>query len=79
MKRVMAKGWREFHVRPMDGLFRLLGILLALYVALSLERGVVYAKSGPWGRSYRRDEHSYHYWSAIVCYVLLSLALIFLF
>lgn len=63
----------------MDGLFRLLGILLALYVALSLERGTVYAKSGPWGRTYRRDEHANQYWSVIVIYIFLSLALIFLF
>ncbi len=63
----------------MDGLFKLLGILLACYVALSLERGVVYAKSGPWGRHFHRDEDKYGYWSAIVCYVLLSLALIFIF
>lgn len=63
----------------MDGLFKLLGVLLACYVALSLQRGVVFAKSGPWGRHYRRDEDGFAYWSAIVCYVMLSLALIFIF
>lgn len=63
----------------MDGLFKLLGILLGCYVALSLQRGVVFAKSGPWGRTYRRDEHGLAYWSAIVCYALLSLALLFIF
>lgn len=63
----------------MDGLFRLLGILLACYVALALQRGVVYAKSGPWGRHFDRDDDPFHYWSAIVCYVLLSLALLFVF
>lgn len=63
----------------MDGLFKLLGILLACYVALALQRGVVYAKSGPWGRHYRRDDDRFGYWGAIVSYVLLSLALIFIF
>ena len=68
-----------FHRHAMDGIFKLLGVLLAFYVAQSLHRGVVFAKSGPWGRYYRRDEDRFAYWSAIVCYVLLSLALIFLF
>jgi len=63
----------------MDGLFKLLGVLLACYVVLSLQRGVVYAKSGPWGRHYWRDDDRFSYWSAIVCYSLLSLALIFIF
>jgi len=63
----------------MDGLFKLLGVLLACYVALALQNGVVFAKSGPWGRYFRRDDDRFGYWSAIVCYVLLSLALIFVF
>jgi hypothetical protein len=63
----------------MESLFKLLGLLLACYVALALQRGVVFAKSGPWGRSYWRDVDGLAYWSAIVCYVLLSVALIFIF
>jgi len=63
----------------MDGLFRILGILLACYVVQSLMRGSVYAKSGIWGRTFTRDENPWHYWSAIVCYTLLSAALVFIF
>ena len=63
----------------MDSLFSLLGVLLACYIVLALQSGVVYAKSGPWGRHFRRDDDRFGYWSAIVCYMLLSLALIFVF
>ena len=63
----------------MGALFDILGILLACYVSYSLFTRSVYAKPGPWGRTLRRDEDAFAYWSAIVSYVLLSIALVFIF
>jgi hypothetical protein len=60
-------------------LFKLLGVLLAAYIALSLHRGEVYAKSGIWGRTYRRDDDAKNFWITIIVYILLSLALAFVF
>lgn len=63
----------------MKPVFILLGLLLAAYVVQSLFTGTVYAKSGVRGARFRRSENAWHYWSAIVCYGLLSLALLFVF
>lgn len=63
----------------MDALFKILGVLLALYVLQALSSGRVYAKSGIWGRTYYRDEDPWGYWSAVIAYGLLSPALVFLF
>jgi hypothetical protein len=60
-------------------LFQLLGVLIAAYVVQSLIRGEVYAKSGIWGRTYQRDDNPARFWSTVVIYSMLSLALIFLF
>jgi hypothetical protein len=45
----------------------------------ALVTGTVYAKSGIWGAWFRRSDSAFRYWSAIVCYGLLSLALLFVF
>jgi hypothetical protein len=63
----------------MDVVFRVTGVLLACYVVKALVSGAVYAKSGPWGRTCRRDEDALGYWSAVVVYALVSLALVFVF
>lgn len=60
-------------------MFRVLGVLLACYVAQALVSGNVYSKSGPWGRTFRRDENAPGYWAAVAAYTLLALALIFIF
>jgi hypothetical protein len=60
-------------------IFTVLGVLVAAYVAYALAIGAVYAKSGAWGRSYRRDEDALGYWSAIGAYTVLAIMLIFLF
>jgi hypothetical protein len=57
----------------------MLGVAVAFYVALSLARGQVHARSGMWSRDFYRDTDAWGYWSAIVCYTLLSAALIFAF
>ncbi|HEX5459786.1 MAG TPA: hypothetical protein VFX20_07425 [Steroidobacteraceae bacterium] len=63
----------------MRGLFRILGVAVAFYVVLALLSGHVYARSGPWGRDFERSSDAWRYWSAVVCYALLSVALIFIF
>jgi len=60
-------------------MFRALGILLACYTAYSAVRGEVFAKRGPWGRSYRREDGPTRFWSIIGVYTLLSVALVFYF
>ena len=52
---------------------------MAIYVMVALRSGHVYARSGPWGRDFERDGDPRRYWSAIVSYSLLSIALIFVF
>lgn len=69
--------WR--YSARMNALFRALGLLLAGYIVVAVLNGAVYAKSGVWGRTFRRDEKPLHYWSAIAVYGLLSLALVFWF
>lgn len=59
--------------------FRLLAALVALYVAHGLATGEVYAKSGVFGRSFRRDESPLGYWGAIGAYAALACMLAFLF
>jgi uncharacterized membrane protein YiaA len=60
-------------------MFRMLGIVVLLYVAYALVTGEVYAKSGWRGRSvYRRDERGY-FIAVIVTYTLLGVALITVF
>jgi hypothetical protein len=60
-------------------MFKLLGVLLALYTVHSAVKGAVYAKSGIWGRTIYRDESSGYFWSVIVIYAALSLALLTIF
>ena len=63
----------------MDVLFKTLGVLLACYVARALWTGSVYARWRAWGRAFERADDALGYWGAIGSYVLLSLALVFLF
>jgi hypothetical protein len=57
-------------------MFKVLGVLLLCYVAQALLAGAVFAKSGPWGRTFRRDVDGWSYWSAVSAYALLSIALL---
>jgi hypothetical protein len=63
----------------MDQLFRVLGVILGCYVAYGLATGAIYANSGLFARSFRRDEDGLSYWPAIGANSLLSLALLFWF
>jgi hypothetical protein len=59
--------------------FKMLGVLVALYVAYALTVGKVYARRGPWGVIWTRTEAPFWYWSTIVIYGVLSAALFFVF
>lgn len=59
----------------MADLFRLLAVAIGCYVAWGLATGEIYAKSGLWGRTFRRNEDAWGYWSAIAGYSFLSLFL----
>jgi hypothetical protein len=60
-------------------MFKILGIVVLGYVAQCLYTGRTFAKSGVWGREFARDEHPFHYWSAVVAYALLAVALMTVF
>ena len=60
-------------------MFKILGALLLCYVAYGLNTGQIYGKYRFWGRTFQRDETPWLYWSAIVVYSLLGVALIFFF
>ena len=44
-------------------MFKLLGILVALYVAYAVATGQVYAKRGLWGSLCKRSERPLYYWA----------------
>ncbi|MCC6194056.1 MAG: hypothetical protein IT518_06250 [Burkholderiales bacterium] len=63
----------------MKPFFQTLGVLLAIYVIYAIASGTVYAKDKWSGRAWRRDETPGRYWTVIVIYAGLSLALYFVF
>lgn len=52
-----------------------LAILLAIYVAHAVVTGNVIAKSGPGARRILREETPRYFWSVIVIYAALAIAL----
>jgi hypothetical protein len=60
-------------------IFKLLGVLVALYTAYAAFTGEVFAKSGPWGRTVSRQESPRYFWIVIVIYAGLSVALVTVF
>jgi hypothetical protein len=60
-------------------MFKMLGILVALYTAYAVVRGEVYAKSGPWGRTVSKVDSPQYFWAVIVIYAGLSAALLTVF
>lgn len=63
----------------MDGLFKLLGVMLAIYVLYAIKAGEVYAKSGASGRMVSRNESPGYYWTVIAIYAGLGIALVTVF
>jgi hypothetical protein len=60
-------------------MFKLVGVMVALYVVYALSVGEVFAKRGIWGAISRRAEQPFQYWSTIVVYAILSAVLFFIF
>jgi len=60
-------------------MFKMLGILLALYTFYAAFKGEVSAKSGAWGRTLSRDGSPEYFWLVIAIYAGLSVALLTLF
>lgn len=60
-------------------MFKLLGVLVALYTAYAAARGEVFARHRAWGRTIRRDEQPGYFWAVIGIYALLALALAWVF
>lgn len=55
-------------------LFRIIGLLVALYALYAVVAGEVFAKSGIWGKTYTRRETPVNYWMTIVIYAGLAVA-----
>jgi hypothetical protein len=60
-------------------MFKLLGVLVALYTIHAAVKGEVLAKSGPWGRIVTRTQSPEYFWIVIVIYASLSVALMIVF
>jgi hypothetical protein len=60
-------------------MFKVLGVLVAIYTLYAASKGEVFAKSGPWGRSVSRAESPRYFWVVIAIYGALSLALLTVF
>ncbi len=60
-------------------MFPLLGTLLGLYVLVCVLRGEVHAKRAAWGERIARDAEPGRFWTVIVIYAGLALALAFVF
>lgn len=60
-------------------IFDALGATLGLYCAYCLLAGRVYAKRGPGGESIARDVSPVRYWTIVVIYVALAVALVAVF
>lgn len=63
----------------MSGMFKFLGVMLAIYVIYALKAGEVFAKSGASGHMVSRDESPTYFWGVIVIYAGLSIALLTVF
>jgi hypothetical protein len=60
-------------------MFKFLGALLAAYVCYCVYTGRVVAKAGPGSREVLREESPRYFWTIIVIYAGLSIALITVF
>lgn len=60
-------------------MFKLLGALVGLYTLFAALKGVVYAKSGAWGRAISKQESPEYFWIVIAIYGALSAALLTIF
>jgi hypothetical protein len=63
----------------MNSIFRILGLLVALYTIYASVTGEVYAKSGASGRTVSRHESPRYFWTVVAIYAALSMALMTIF
>lgn len=56
-------------------MFKVLGLLVGVYVLYAAGTGEVYVKAGVWGRTVSRTESPEYFWVAITVYAILALAL----
>jgi hypothetical protein len=59
--------------------FKFAGAAVGLYVVYALAAGEIYARRGLWGAIWKRAEQPLRYWSGVVAYAILAVALIFWF
>ena len=60
-------------------MFRVLGVLVALYAVYAAVSGRVYARSGIWGRTVSRQDSPQYFWAVVVIYFGLSIVLLLAF
>ena len=60
-------------------MFKILGIIVGLYTLYAVVTGQVIARSGALGKRYFRDETPRTFWTVIVVYTLLTIALLTVF
>ena len=60
-------------------MFKVLGIILAIYTVYAAIAGEVYAKSGASGRKVSRQETPTYFWVVVAIYSALSIALVTVF
>jgi hypothetical protein len=60
-------------------MFKVLGVLLGFYTLYAAVTGVVYAKSGAWGKTVSKTESPLYFWVVIAIYGCLVLALLTIF
>jgi hypothetical protein len=60
-------------------MFKVLGILLMLYTAHAIHAGEVFAKSGASGATVSRAESPKYFWTVVLIYACLSVALLTIF
>jgi hypothetical protein len=60
-------------------MFKLIGVLLALYTLFAALKGEVYARSRAWGRTITKAETPAYFWVVIGIYAALSVSLFVIF
>jgi hypothetical protein len=60
-------------------MFKVLGIIVAIYTTYAAMAGEVYARSGYKGRAISRQDEPIYFWSVVGIYAALSIALLTIF
>lgn len=60
-------------------LFTLLGAMLIVYVIYAVTCGVVYARSGVWGKRVDKEESPDEFWRAVAIYTVIGILLLIFF